>query len=288
MQMYKNVLEALEWASSIFASHGREETAARILTQHIIGCSYSEVNMHLADKLSKTQIDKLEAWVQEHVAGRPVQYIVGSEEFYGRDFLVDESVLIPRPETEELVLGAIRRIDKMFTNKNEVTRLADIGTGSGAIAITMKLECPKLEVVATDLSEAALLTAKRNAEKLLADVTFRLGDLEQPIIGEKWDVILSNPPYIAFSEAVDMSDVVLEHEPHSALFAEEDGLVLYRRLAEAAPILLNVPGFIGVEIGYTQGDAVAGFFQKSFPQANVKVEKDINGKPRMVFCEVME
>jgi len=280
------VNEALEWASSIFAHHGREETAARILMQHILGCSYAMVGMHVLDKLTVQQWEKFEYWVLEHANGRPVQYIVGSEEFYGRDFLVDESVLIPRPETEELVQKSIWRIDRLFGH-DASRRLVDIGTGSGAIALTMKLECPSLEVVATDLSELALATAKRNAEKLGAQVDFRQGDLEQPLAGEKWDIILSNPPYIAVDEAVDMSEVILKHEPHSALFADEQGLILYRRLAEAAPNLLNVPGFIGVEIGYTQGEVVASFFKKSFPQATVTVEKDINGKPRMVFCEVL-
>lgn len=287
--MHKTVNEALEWASSIFAHHGREETAARILMQHILGCSYAMVGMHIFDGLTDAQWEQFECWVMEHVNGRPVQYIVGSEEFYGRDFLVDESVLIPRPETEELVQGTVERINILFgEGTSRHLRLVDIGTGSGVIALTLKLECPFLEVVATDLSEAALATAKRNAEKLGAKVDFRQGDLEQPIVEEKWDIILSNPPYISFDEAVDMSDVVLKHEPHSALFAEEAGLILYRRLAEAAPKLLNIPGFIGVEIGYTQGEAVANFFRKSFPQATVTVEKDINGKPRMVFCEVLE
>lgn len=285
--MYKTINEALEWASSVFVRQGREVTAARILMQHILKCSYSEVNLHMLDTLTEEQLDQFEKWVMEHVNGRPVQYIVGSEEFYGRDFFVDESVLIPRPETEELVQSAIKRIDQLLV-KGKSYRLVDIGTGSGAIALTMKLERPELEVVATDISEEALATAKKNAMKLGADVVFRQGDLEQPIASEKWDIILSNPPYIAFYEAMDMSEVVLQHEPHTALFAEEDGLVMYKRLAEVAPTLLNVPGFIGVEIGYTQGEAVAQFFKKSFPQGSITIEKDINGKSRMVFCEVLE
>lgn len=285
--MRKNVFEALNWASSFLVEHGREETAARILMQHILGCSYSAVGMHLNDELSEEQNAQLVNWVHEHVAGKPVQYIVGSEEFYGRHFEVDGSVLIPRPETEELIAGTIKRMEKIFGDTKSL-RLADIGTGSGIIALTMKLECPELEVVATDLSEAALETAIKNGKKLEADVEFRLGDLEEPIAGEMWDIILSNPPYIAFEEAKEMSEVVLEHEPHSALFAEEDGLILYRRLAEAAPRLLKVPGLIAVEIGYTQGESVANFFRNSFPQAKISIEKDINGKSRMIFCEVME
>ena len=281
---YKNVMEALEWASSFLVDNGREQTAARIVIQHVLGTSYSEVMLHLQDELTAEQQETFKALLEEHVSGRPVQYCVGSEEFYGRSFLVDESVLIPRPETEELVLGTINRLPKLFPH--QTLKLADIGTGSGAIAISMKLECPELTVIATDLSEDALATSQKNAQRLEADIDFRLGDLTAPLAGEKFDIVLSNPPYIAFDEAQEMSSVVLEHEPHSALFAEEDGLILYRKLAEQLPLYMNSPGLIGLEIGYTQGEKVAKFFQDSFPQATISIEKDINGKPRMIFCEI--
>lgn len=284
MMTYKNVMEALEWASSFLVDNGREQTAARIVMQHVLGTSYSEVMLHLQDELTAVQQVKFKALIEEHVNGRPVQYCVGSEEFYGRSFLVDESVLIPRPETEELVLGTINRLPKLFPQ--QTLKLADIGTGSGAIAISMKLECPALTVIATDLSQDALATAQKNAQRLEADIDFRLGDLTAPLAGEKLDVVLSNPPYIAFDEAQEMSNVVLEHEPHSALFAEEDGLILYRKLAEQLPAYMNKPALIGLEIGYTQGEQVAKFFQDSFPHATVSIEKDINGKPRMIFCEI--
>jgi len=284
MMTYNNVMEALQWASSFLVDNGREETAARIVMQHILGTSYSEVMLHLQDALTAEQQEKFKELIEEHASGRPVQYCIGSEEFYGRSFIVDESVLIPRPETEELVLGTINRMNKIFKNQN--LKLADIGTGSGAIALSMKLECPELTVVATDLSEAALSTAQKNAQRLSADIDFRLGDLTKPLSGEKFDIVLSNPPYIAFDEAKEMSNTVLEHEPHSALFAEEDGLILYRKLAEQLPPLMNKPALIGLEIGYTQGEQVAQFFKNSFPQATVSIEKDINGKPRMIFCEI--
>ncbi len=284
MMTYKNVMEALEWASSFLVDNGREQTAARIVMQHVLGTSYAKVMLHLQDELTAAQQVQFKALIEEHVNGRPVQYCVGSEEFYGRSFLVDESVLIPRPETEELVLGTINRLPKLFPH--QTLKLADIGTGSGAIAISMKLECPALTVIATDLSQDALATAQKNAQRLEADIDFRLGDLTAPLAGEKLDVVLSNPPYIAFDEAQEMSNVVLEHEPHSALFAEEDGLILYRKLAEQLPAYMNKPALIGLEIGYTQGEQVAKFFQDSFPHATVSIEKDINGKPRMIFCEI--
>lgn len=285
--MHKTIFEALNGASSFLEENGREGNAARILLQHILQTSYSGLMMKMHDTLPEEQQRQFDVYIQEHVKGRPVQYITGVEEFYGRTFVVDESVLIPRPETEELIVGTIERISKLFGEKRHL-KFADIGTGSGAIAITMKKECPQLNVTATDLSPAALATAQKNAEQLQAEIAFKLGDLTEPIANEKWDIVLSNPPYIAYEEMEEMSDVVVAHEPHQALFADEDGLLLYRKLAENLPDLMKKPALIGLEIGYTQGEAVANFFRKSFPNAHVSVVQDINKKDRIVFCEISE
>lgn len=282
---HKTIFEALNWASSFLVDKGRDENAARLLMQHLYETNYSGLMMRMHDRIDEEKWHQFQKDVEEHATGRPVQYITGVEEFYGRTFTVDESVLIPRPETEELILGTKERMKKLFGDQAEL-KLADIGTGSGAIAITMKKEWQAAEVVATDISEVALETAKINAQNLDADIDFRLGDLTAPIENEKWDVILSNPPYIAFEEAKEMSDVVLEHEPHSALFAEEEGLILYRKLAEQLPNLVKKRALIGVEIGYTQGEAVANFFKSSFPQGKIEIVKDINKKNRIVFCEI--
>ncbi|PYF07527.1 peptide chain release factor N(5)-glutamine methyltransferase [Ureibacillus chungkukjangi] len=285
MMKHKTIFEALNWASSFLVDKGRDENAARLLMQHLYETNYSGLMMRMHDRIDEEKWHQFQKDVEEHATGRPVQYITGVEEFYGRTFTVDESVLIPRPETEELILGTKERMKKLFGDQAEL-KLADIGTGSGAIAITMKKEWQAAEVVATDISEVALETAKINAQNLDADIDFRLGDLTAPIENEKWDVILSNPPYIAFEEAKEMSEVVLEHEPHSALFAEEEGLILYRKLAEQLPNLVKKRALIGVEIGYTQGEAVANFFKSSFPQGKIEIVKDINKKNRIVFCEI--
>lgn len=286
MKMHKTIFEALNGASSFLEQNGREGNAARLLLQHILQTNYSGLMMKMQDALTTEQQELFQFYLQMHAEGRPVQYITGVEEFYGRLYSVDESVLIPRPETEELIVGTIERMKKLFNKK--ALKLADIGTGSGVIAITMKQEWPEAVVTATDLSEAALKTAQKNAKQLDADITFKLGNLTAPIANEKWDVVLSNPPYIAFEDMKEMSDVVVEHEPHSALFAEEDGLILYRKLAMQLPKLMNKPALIGLEIGYTQGEAVAELFKNSFPQAQVSIVKDINKKDRMVFCEINE
>ena len=287
MKKHNTIFEALNGASSFLEEHGREKNAARILLQHVLKTNYSGLMMKMHDPIEDEQASVFQDYIEQHVKGKPVQYITGVEEFYGRTFSVDESVLIPRPETEELIVGTLNRMQRLFGENKQVT-LADIGTGSGAIAITMKAEWPKAEVTATDLSEVALQTARKNAEQLNVPITFKQGDLTEPIAHEKWDVVLSNPPYIAFDDMKDMSDVVVEHEPHSALFADENGLILYRKLAEQLPSLMNTPALIGLEIGYTQGQAVADLFKNSFPQAQVSVLKDINGKDRIVFCEIYE
>lgn len=283
-QMCKYVYEALARASSFLIENGREEPVARMLLQHVLHKTHVQLLMDMREEISAEQFEHYWSLIEQHKDGKPVQYIIGSEEFYGRTFSVNEHVLIPRPETEELIVETIARMKRLFSN-NELT-LADIGTGSGAIAITMKAEVPSLEVTATDLSSQALEVAKANAAELGADISFKHGDLTAPISSEKWDIVLSNPPYIAHDEAPTLSDTVLNYEPHSALFADENGLILYKRLAEELPAIMNRPALIGLEIGYAQGPAVQSFFQKSFPSAQVDIVKDINGKERMIFCEI--
>lgn len=283
--MCKYVYEALARASSFLIENGREEPVARMLLQHVLNKTHVQLLMDMREEISDSQFNQYWSLIEQHKDGKPVQYIIGSEEFYGRTFSVNEHVLIPRPETEELIVETTARIKRLFNNKTELN-LADIGTGSGAIAITMKAEVPALQVTATDLSQQALKVAQANAAELDADITFKLGDLTAPIANEKWDIVLSNPPYIAHEEATTLSDTVLNYEPHSALFADEEGLQLYKRLAEELPAIINRPALIGLEIGYAQGPAVQSFFQKSFPTAQVDIVKDINGKERMIFCEI--
>ena len=284
--MCKYIYEALSRASSFLAEHGREEPVARMLLQHVLQKSHVQLLSDMREEITTEQFDRYWAFIEEHKAGRPVQYIIGTEEFYGRTFQVNENVLIPRPETEELIVETISRMNRLFKTHSELS-LADIGTGSGAIAITMKMEKPELQVTATDLSSQALVVAQKNAQDLQAHITFKQGDLSEPIANEKWDIVLSNPPYISLDEAPTLSDTVLNYEPHSALFAEEEGLILYKRLAEELPKIMNRPALIGLEIGYLQGPTVQSYFQKAFPNARVDIVKDINEKERMIFCEIL-
>ncbi|MFS0690481.1 peptide chain release factor N(5)-glutamine methyltransferase [Sporosarcina sp. 179-K 8C2 HS] len=281
--MTEKIHEALNKAKSLLESKNLDEHAAKLLMEHVTQKSSAALLADLREPLTTEQHKDFWNKTEELLTGKPVQHIIGTEQFYGLSFEVNEHVLIPRPETEELVLGALERSRKFLE-----CRVADIGTGSGAIAIAFKKERPGAVVTATDISEAALKVAKRNAKRNEVDVDFRIGNLTEPIEEEKWDVVLSNPPYIAWEESGEMSSTVLDFEPHSALFADEDGLFFYKQLAEKLPPLMNPQSLIGVEIGYLQGRAVSELFQKAFPDARVSVVKDVNGKDRMIFCEIDE
>lgn len=283
--MCKTNFEALTRASSFLEENKREKEVARYLLQHVLQKNYSELMMTIYDDITPEAYQTFWAYIEEHATGRPFQYITGQESFYGRDFLVNEHVLIPRPETEELIEEVKKRVVRLF-EEHKTLKIADIGTGSGAIALTVKKEISNAEVTATDISTEALVVAKKNAERLEVKVEFKQGDLLAPIADQKWDIILSNPPYIGSHEAESLSDTVIDYEPHLALFAAEDGLQLYRKMTEQLPEIMNAPSFIGFEIGYAQGPAVQKMLQNAFPLADVEIVQDINQKNRFVFCTI--
>ena len=265
----------------------RDENAGELLLRHFTGMSRSQLFANIRDELTPSVLDALEKSIHAHVKGTPVQYIIGSEEFHGRTFLVNEAVLIPRPETEELVFEILRRTKATFGAEQALDAI-DVGTGSGAIAISLKLEYPAFQMTATDISSESLKVAKTNADRLGAAVDFFQGDLLKPMItaNRQFDVVVSNPPYIPLKDIEWMSEVVTEHEPHRALFAGEDGLDFYRRFMEELPQVLKPKAIVGFEIGAGQGEAVAGLFKQTFPRAKVEIVNDINGKDRMVFAEI--
>lgn len=282
--MIETIHRKLKRLETELAGRQLDVNAAFLLMEHITARSRASLLAELGEPLTESQAKQFEVLSAELLTGKPIQHIIGQEWFYGRPFTVSEDVLIPRPETEELVQGALERAAEIFGDESILA--ADIGTGSGAIAVTFQLEYKNVRMTATDISEAALTVARKNAEKNGAHITFKQGDLAQPLRNEKWDVILSNPPYIDQVEATSMSPTVVDYEPHSALFAEENGLALYRKLSETLPSIMNKKALIGLEIGYKQGAAVQSLFQQAFPKAKVDVVQDLNGKDRMIFCEI--
>lgn len=203
--------------------------------------------------------------VHKHVAGIPVQYLMGKEDFYGRSFFVSEEVLIPRPETEELVVGLLERIKRHFPAEQPLD-VVDVGTGSGAIAVTLALESSQLQVKATDIAGESLEVAKDNAETLKADVEFLQGDLLLPFIEKerKVDVVVSNPPYIPVKEYEGLSTVVKDFEPYRALVGGVSGLEFYERFMEELPKVLKDRAIVAFEVGMGQGEPVKELLEKHF------------------------
>ena len=219
--------------------------------------------------------DKLEAGLKELKKGKPVQYIVGNVDFYDVNLLVNENVLIPRFETETLVEKTINYAKEL----TEPLDILDIGTGSGAIAITLAkhLSC---HVLATDISEEALEIAKINSKRNNVQIEFKQSDILKNVQG-KFDIIISNPPYIAKDEVID--DLVKDNEPHLALYAEEDGLYFYRNILENVKPFLKEKSLIAFEIGMTQSAAITKLAQNYLPHAKIITEKDLTGKDRYIF-----
>ena len=208
----------------------------------------------------------------------PAQYIIGHAEFFGMQLKVDERVLIPRPETEELV-------DLILTeNPEKNLKVLDIGTGSGAIALALAKNRPVWSVAAADISQDALDLSLENANAQNLNLSFIKSDCFSEI-SSKYDIIVSNPPYISREDQEEVGLNVLHSEPHLALFADEDGLAIYRRIAEDSKDYLNVGGKIYLEIGYKQGQSVPALFMENLPEKRVRTLKDQFGQDRMVVID---
>src|SRR5690625_493214 len=280
--------EILDWASRFLKENHCEEQVAEILLQHHLATTHSEFYMMMQETIPEPTITTFKADIKAHVeTGVPVQHLTGYEMFYDRKFLVNEHVLIPRPETEELVQQVIKTV-KSYPQGEPFT-IIDIGTGSGVIAITLALELPHVQIYATDISQDALQVAEKNANHLQADVHFLQGDYLQPVIdyGIHADIIVSNPPYISKMEKPFVSRTVKNFDPTIALFAEENGLMAYRRILELSKNMEKRPDRIFFEIGHEQGKVVEMLIGKSYPQANVDIVKDINKNDRIIVAKLL-
>ncbi len=229
---------------------------------------------HSQKELSKRQERRIEKFLKQRKKHKPLAYVTKSAEFFGFDFFVNKNVLIPRPETEELV-------DMIQKQINDQTKLLDIGTGSGAIAITLQ-KLTNAEVVAVDISKKAIFVAKKNAKKLDAKVDFVCSNLFENLQGQVFDVIVSNPPYVSESEFLTLEKDVKDFEPKLALVAENDGMKIYEEIIKEAPKYLTKNGKIFFEIGHTQAERMEKLLEKDF--GNITIKKDLEGKDRMVFA----
>lgn len=279
--MAMKIYEALKWASSFLKKHQAEERVAEMLLLHYLNYTKTDLLLHMRDELPPEIEKKWKASLHQHIeTGVPVQHLTGKETFFNREFKVNEDVLIPRPETEEVVLHALKQFPANGTT------CVDVGTGSGVIGITIALERPELQVYATDISEKALQIAKQNANTHHASVHWMQGNFLQPLIDQKIkvDAIISNPPYISREEEPALSKTVRDFDPHLALFADNDGLAAYEMIVEQAKEVLHPKGMIAFEIGYQQGEAVTQIIHRYFPSSKVQVFQDINGNDRTVIA----
>lgn len=274
--------EVLHKAKQEMEAAGRGEQAALFYMLELTNKEAHNLYMEFEEEMPLDIQSAYEAGIKRLVAGEPLGHVLGFEWFYGYRFKVNEDVLIPRPETEELVANVLAAYDEYFSNVENVMAV-DIGTGSGAIAISLKKEEPNLHMMATDISEKAVLVAKDNAQENEAVVSFLVGDMLQPLIERdiKVDILISNPPYIPKEEV--MEDSVVNYEPHVALFGGEDGLKFYRVIFENAPKVLKDKAMMAFEMGYNQKEALSALAKSYFPEAKIEVMKDMNGKNRMLF-----
>lgn len=280
--------EALKWAAALLKNHYRDENIGEILLEYRLNLSRTDLLADIRQPLSAVD----EAWLKEQVIrhavhGTPVQYMTGQAPFYGRTFKVTPDVLIPRPETEELVYRCGKWAARFFPGRPPLS-VCEIGTGSGAIAVTLALEHPEWHVTGTDISPRALAVAKENAAVLGAAVAFRQGDLLEPVKDEPFDLLVSNPPYITGTEMDTLDDTVKDYEPHLALYGGRDGLDFYRRLIRGARSLFGSRPclLLAFEIGAGQGQAVGSLIREAYPDRIIAltVEKDLAGLDRNVLA----
>lgn len=273
--MGRTYFEVLSRASSFLETAGKEGYAIQYLLLARKNWDKTQWLLHMREEISSADEAQVEQDVAALLENIPPQYLLGYEFFFGHRFKVTEATLIPRPETEELVALCLAMND---TSKR---RVVDIGTGTGAIAVSLKLARPQWTVTAVDLSEAALQVAQENAAALQAELVFKQSDVLSAI-SEKQDIIISNPPYISQAEWDLMDESVRNYEPKTALFAENDGLAIYQKIAKESRQLLQPAGMIFLEIGFRQGNAVKKIFEAAFPEKDVTIHQDLAGKDRMV------
>ncbi|HVN78676.1 MAG TPA: peptide chain release factor N(5)-glutamine methyltransferase [Terriglobia bacterium] len=277
--------EALARATSLLeeAACPHPRMDAEFLLRHSLEVTRSFLVAHSLDELGPSSEDSFFTLIRKRSKGMPIQYIVGKQEFCGLEFEVDQSVLIPRPESELLVEEVLKSLSE------PTTILVDVGTGSGCIAIAVAAERPGVKVVAIDVSEPALNLARRNARKLgvAGHIQFLQGDLLEPLISGsmdgKVDCVCSNPPYVAEGGLLSLQREVRDWEPRIALAAGENGLQIIERLVPQALVLLKPGGILAIEIGYSQQDQVTSLFKAGW-QA-VRVREDLNGIPRIVVAK---
>jgi release factor glutamine methyltransferase len=253
----------------------RARADAELLLLHLLGKDRAWLMAHRDEELAPAKAVLYTQLLERRREGEPVQYITGETEFYGLPFRTTRDVLIPRPETEHLV----EKIIALAASLHE-PHIVDVGTGSGCIAVALAHKLPQAQISAIDISAAALAVAEENAQQNGVAIRFLQGDLLAPVAGERFDLVVSNPPYVPSADRASLSVEVRDFEPATALFAGDDGLETYRNLIPAAFDALNPGGFVVLEIGYGQSPLVAELLARS-GFAQIEFIPDLQGIPRV-------
>ena len=276
------VRKLIKDAEKLLDENHKDCNVPKVLFYHLANKEPHQLYLMMDEEVDQDLYDSFQAGMKRYLEGEPIQYIKGKETFFSRDFIVNENVLIPRYETEELVENILYHIDDYFEDY-ETIDLCDVGTGSGAIAISLALEEAKLKVVATDISDDALEVARLNAKELGANVEFYQGDMLEPLIDRniKVDIFVSNPPYIPVNQEIE--SVVKDNEPHVALFGGNDGLYFYRKIFERVKMVIKDRALLAFEMGFDQRELMEEALEYYFPECPYEIIKDMNGKDRMLF-----
>ncbi|EKC6390026.1 peptide chain release factor N(5)-glutamine methyltransferase [Staphylococcus pseudintermedius] len=271
-----NYKEWRQQAEQQMVVKGYEPNAIQWFMMDTLQWSRTSLILNEMTPIAESTLKQLNDGLSQLLTGMPVQYVVGQSEFYGRQFKVNSDVLIPRPETEEVV-------HYFLTQLAAAKVVADIGVGSGAIAITLKAERPELRVIATDISFQALAAARENAQRLQRDITFLQGNALQPLIDQdvRLDGLISNPPYIGEHERTLMDNSVIQYEPHVALFAAQEGYQVYAAILRDLPHVMQDGAPVVFEIGFQQGAQLTRMMQQLYPHITPEVINDINGHARI-------
>jgi release factor glutamine methyltransferase len=278
-----NIREAIRYGSRVLVEAGSEEASleAELLLAQALNTDRGHLYQRLHEGLPSQSERAFDALLQRRLAHEPTAYILGHREFYGLELEVTPAAIIPRPETETLVEHALEFI--AAREGEHETRLVDVGTGCGAIAVALAAHLPRAEIIATDLSPEALALARRNAERhgVAGRIRFSEGDLLEPL-DALVDVIVANLPYVRTGDFEAGPPEIREHEPRLGLDGGPDGLRVIERLLRQAPSRLRAGGGLFVEIGEEQGEAARRLAAEVFPRARIEVRKDLSGLDRVL------
>jgi len=283
------IQKLLNWITDYFTEKGLESPrlSAELLLSHVLELKRIELYTKYDLPVDKEQLNTLHQLVKRASEGEPIQYIIGKVEFYSLELEINKDCLIPRPETELLVEKAINFLRRRKARQS----VCDLCTGCGCVAVAIAQNFEAADIVATDISDAALKIASNNVTNYGLDNRIHLlcGDLFEPIVPEldmePFDLIVCNPPYVSGLEYKQLEKSIKDYEPKSALYASEDGLEIYRRIADKAPDFLKSQGILILEIGYRQGKNITELLEKTECFQQIKVEKDYHDNDRITTAE---